>query len=169
MARKRTNMITLHSWRECDDALRQIGEHTRDIRAVENVMNEQIAAAKAAADAKAAPLYEQIRELEWAIEDFALANRKDMDNGLKSKTLTFGTVGFRRSAKIVLPGAKEQQAAVIARLKALGMHDCIKQSEPRVDKEVLKKYSEEMIMSVGAKLLAEDIFRYEISDETICE
>ena len=55
MARKKINMIQLHSWQECDEALRAIGEHTRDVRAVENVMNEQIAAAKAAATDKVRP------------------------------------------------------------------------------------------------------------------
>ena len=97
MARKKLNMITLHSWQECDAALRSIGENLRDIAAIENVMNEQIASAKAAATDKAAPLKEQVAELELALRDYAQTHRDDMD-GRKSKLLTFGSVGFRRQS-----------------------------------------------------------------------
>lgn len=166
MARKKLNMITLHSWQECDDALRQIGEHNRDILAIENVMNEQIAAAKGAASAKAAPLQEQIGELELAIRDFAMRNRGDMD-GRKSKVLTFGKISFRTSTKIVLPNAKEQLAAIINRLRGLGMADCINQPEPKVDKEALKKHSAERIAEVGASLKIEDTFSYEVNEERL--
>ena len=49
MARKKLNMIAPKNWQECDDALRVIGENTRDIAAIRSVMNEEIAAVKAAA------------------------------------------------------------------------------------------------------------------------
>lgn len=166
MARKKLNMITLQNWQECDEALRQIGEHNRDIMAIENVMNEQIAAAKGAAAAKAAPLREQIGELELAIRDFAMRNRGDMD-GRKSKILTFGRISFRTSTKIVLPNAKEQLTAIINRLKGLGMTDCINQPDPKVDKDALKKHSAERIAEVGASLKIEDTFSYEVNEERL--
>lgn len=166
MARKKLNMITLQSWQECDEALRAIGEHNRDIAAIENVMNEQIAAAKGAAAAKALPLREQIGELELAIRDFAMRNRDDMD-GRKSKLLTFGKISFRTSTRIVLPNAKEQLAAIINRLRALGMVDCINQPDPKVDKEALKKHSAERIAEVGATLKIEDTFSYEVNEERL--
>lgn len=166
MARKKLNMITLHSWQECDDALRSIGENTRDIAAIENVMNEQIAAAKAAASDKAAPLKEQIAELELALREYALTHQDDMD-GRKSKPLTFGTVGFRRSTRIQLPGAKEKLAAIVARLKAKGMSDCVVQPDARVDKEALKKYGAEQVAEVGATLIVEDVFGYDVNVERL--
>ena len=90
MARKKiSSMVTLHNWDEVDDTLRQIGEHVRDIRAIENVMNEQIAVAKAAAVDRARPLKEQVAALELALQEFALAHRGDMD-GRKSKQLPYG-------------------------------------------------------------------------------
>lgn len=92
MARKKLNMITLHSWQECDAALRSIGENLRDIAAIENVMNEQIASAKAAATDKAAPLKEQVAELELALRDYSQTHRDDMD-GRKSKRWTATTSG----------------------------------------------------------------------------
>ena len=167
MARKKiSGMITLNSWQECDDALRAIGEHERDILAIENVMNEQIAAAKAAATDKAAPLREQVAQLELALKDYAMSHRDDMD-GKKSKTLTFGTVGFRRSTKIKLPSAKEKLAAIISRLRALGMNECVVSPEPRVDKDALKKYSADVIAETGATLTVEDVFGYEVDMEKL--
>lgn len=166
MARKKLNMITLHSWQECDDALRSIGENARDIAAIENVMNEQIAAAKSAATDKAAPLKEQIAELELALRDYAMTHRDDMD-GRKSKQLTFGIVGFRRSTKITLPGAKEKVAAIVARLRSKGMTDCIVQPDAKVNKDALKKYGAEQVAEVGATLTVEDAFGYDINTERL--
>ena len=169
MARKRiSSMVTLHSWQEVDDALRQIGEHDRDIKAAENVMNEQIAAAKAAATARVQPLKEQVAELELALKEFALAHRDDMD-GRKSKQLSFGSVGFRRSTKIGLPSAKEKIAAIVARLRARGMDECVNQPDPKVDKEALKKYGADIVAEVGATLTVEDVFGYEINEERLRE
>lgn len=161
MARKKLNMITLHSWQECDEALRMIGEHQRDIAALESVMNEQIANAKTIAADRAAPLKAQVVELELALRDYAQTHRDDMD-GRKSKLLTFGSVGFRRSTRISLPSAKEKVAAIVARLRAKDMADCVVQPEPRVDKDALKKYGAEQIAEVGATLIVEDVFGYDV-------
>ena len=161
MARKKLNMITLHSWQECDEALRTIGEHQRDIAALESVMNEQIANAKTIAADRAAPLKAQAAELELALRDYAQTHRDDMD-GRKSKLLTFGSVGFRRSTRITLPSAKEKLAAIVARLRAKGMTDCITQPDPKVDKDALKKYGAEQVAEVGATLIVEDVFGYDV-------
>ena len=161
MARKKLNMIPLHRWPECDEALRTIGEHQRDIAALESVMNEQIANAKTIAADRAAPLKAQVAELELALRDYAQTHRDDMD-GRKSKLLTFGSVGFRRSTRISLPSAKEKVAAIVARLRAKDMADCVVQPEPRVDKDALKKYGAEQIAEVGATLIVEDVFGYDV-------
>lgn len=166
MARKKLNMIVLHSWQECDDALRTIGENNRDIRAIEGVMNEQISAAKSIAVEKARPLKEENAELELAIRDYATEHKEDL-GGRKSKVLTFGTISFRRSTKISLPSAKEKLAAIIARLRTLGMDDCINRPAAKVDKEALKKYSEEQITEAGATLTVEDVFGYEINGDEL--
>ena len=39
--------LQLENWQQADDALRQIGEDRRDLAAIETVMNERIADAKA--------------------------------------------------------------------------------------------------------------------------
>ena len=100
-------------------------------------------------------------ELELALRDYAQTHRDDMD-GRKSKLLTFGSVGFRRSTRISLPSAKEKVAAIVARLRAKDMADCVVQPEPRVDKDALKKYGAEQIAEVGATLIVEDVFGYDV-------
>ena len=92
MARQKVRCaLTLNSWQEANDALRQIGENRRDIAAIESVMNERIADAKATADAKARPIREQTALLETALKDFAIAHRADMGKA-KSKALTFDVI-----------------------------------------------------------------------------
>uniref|UniRef100_UPI003D08A498 host-nuclease inhibitor Gam family protein n=1 Tax=Caloranaerobacter sp. DY30410 TaxID=3238305 RepID=UPI003D08A498 len=80
----------------------------------------------------------------------------------KTKVLNFGRTGFRKSTKIVLRKVEN----VIKNLKALNMLDCIKVKES-VNKEVLKKYSDEEIARVGAIKKVEDVFWYEVDREQL--
>lgn len=169
MARQKVkNVIELNSWNEVDEALRQIGENNRDLTAIENVMNERIASAKADAEAKAKPLKEQTALLEMAIESFTRKHRNDMGKN-KSKVLTFGKVSFRLSTRIKIPTAKDKVAAIISQLRARGMHDCVTIPDPKIDKEALKKHSAEEIASVGAALEVEDVFGYEVEQTALAK
>lgn len=168
MRRKVTSAIQLTSWDEVNDTLRQIGEHQRDIAATENVMNEQIANAKTAAEAKAAPLREGIKMLELAIREFATGHRKDMGK-LKSKALTFGVVSFRQSTKVSLPAARSKLDAIIEKLLERGMRECVVRPEPRVDKNALKKYKPDEIIAVGASIQTDETFGYEIDATKIAD
>lgn len=165
MARQKVRgAIQLTSWAEVNDALRQLGENRRDLKAIENVMNERIATAKADADAKSASLMEENKQLELAIKEYSLQHRGDMGNA-KSKVLTFGKVGFRITSKIQLPSAASKVEAIIKQLLESGKKECVVYPAPKIDKEALKKYSAQEIAEVGAKLVVEDVFGYEI-DET---
>ena len=169
MARQKVkNVIELNSWGEVDDALRQIGENNRDVLAIENVMNERIANAKADADAKAKPIKEQTALLEYAIEAYTRKHCGDMGKA-KSKVLTFGKVSFRISTRVKIPTAKDKVAAIIAQLRARGMNDCVTIPDPKIDKEALKKHSAEEIASVGAVLEVEDVFGYEVEQAELAK
>lgn len=167
MARKAIkNAVMLGSWAECDDALKKIGENTRDILAAENVMNEQIATARAIATERTKPMIDENARLGAALERYALAHRGDFGNA-KTKTLNFGSVSFRQSTKIKLPADKGLMRIIIDRLRTLGMQDCIKEKEPAVDRDALRKYGAERIAEVGATLNVEEIFGYEINEMRI--
>ena len=64
--------LQLENWQQADDALRQIGEDRRDLAAIENVMNERIADAKADAEAKGRPIKDHIAMLEQALRELSL-------------------------------------------------------------------------------------------------
>lgn len=169
MARQKVRCaLTLSSWQEADDALRQIGENRRDLSAIENVMNERIADAKATADAKARPIREQTALLEAALREFAVLHRADMGKA-KSKAMTFGKVGFRQSTKLTLPRGAEKVKAILDELLRRGMTECVVYPEPKIDKDALKKYSAGEIAEVGAKLEVEDVFGYEVNEEALAE
>ena len=93
--RKVTCALQLENWQQADDALRQIGEDRRDLAAIETVMNERIADAKADAEAKGRPIKDHIAMLEQALREFAMLHRADLGKA-KSRTLTFGKVEDRQ-------------------------------------------------------------------------
>ena len=154
------------SWDDVDQALATIGDNQRTIEGFEAHMQEAMDQAKAEADARARIFIEANKKLERQIMDFAEVHRDDMD-GKKTKVLNFGSVGFRKSTRITLPKAPLKLAEIVKRLVARGMSDCIKLAEPKVDKDALKKYPAEDIISVGAGVKVEDTFWYEPDREKL--
>lgn len=163
---KVTSALKLETWEDADETLRQIGEDQRDLAAIENLLNERIAAAKTEADAKARPIKEQIAMKENALRDFTARNRKDMIG--KTKRLTFGSVGYRLVKRIKVPTAAAKLSAIIERLFERGMNECVIKPPARVDKNALAKYSADEIAQIGASLEVEDTFGYEV-DQTKLE
>lgn len=157
---------SLESWDDVDQALSIIGDNQRTIEGIEAAMQERIDAAKAEADAKARVYIEANKRLEGQIMDFAEGHREDMD-GKKTKVLNFGSVGFRKSTRITLPKAPAKLAEIIRQLIARGMSDCVKQVEPKVDKNILGKYPPADIVAVGAGVKVSDVFWYEPDREKL--
>lgn len=117
----------------------------------------------------------------WQQADDALRqigeNRRDLaaiENAMnehiadaKSRTLTFGKVGFRQSTRLTLPRGAEKVKTIIEELLRRGMKECVVYPEPKIDKEALKKYSAGEIAEVGAKLEVEDVFGYDVDEEAL--
>ena len=95
--------------------------------------------------------------LEQALREFAMLHRADLGKA-KSRTLTFGKVGFRQSTRLTLPRGVEKIKTIIEELLRRGMKECVVYPEPKIDKDALKKYSAGEIAEVGAKLEVEDVF-----------
>ena len=125
MARKRiTEAPSLKSWEDVNDALRQIAEATIALGDIQSEMQKQIVGAQKVAEAQSKPFNDRIATLEREIKDFVTEHRDEMGK-VKSKTLTFGEVGFRLSTSISLPRAKEKLEEIVRKLKARQMTDCI--------------------------------------------
>ena len=161
--RKVTCALQLENWQQADDALRQIGEDRRDLASIETMMNERIADAK---EAKGRPIKDHIAMLEQALREFATLHRADLGKA-KSRTLTFGKVGFRQSTRLTLPRGVEKVKTIIEELLRRGMKECVVYPEPKIDKDALKKYSAGEIAEVGAKLEVEDVFGYDVDEEAL--
>lgn len=167
MARTRIkNQPTLKSWAEVDAALQEIAEKELLIEEIEGEMNKQINGIKISSDLEAKPHQDRIAKLGKDVKDFVTEHKDELDG--KTKVLNFGKTGFRLSTSVIIPRAKDKVASIIKSLKLRKMTDCIVVEE-KVNKEVLKKYSEDDIIKVGAKLKKEDVFWYETAREKLRE
>lgn len=162
MARKRVvEAPSLHSWKDVNDALRQIAEAQIALGEIQSDMQKQILGAQKVAEEQSKPLNDNVAKLEREIKSFVTDHRDEMGK-TKSMVLTFGEVGFRLSTSVSLPRAKEKLEEIIRRLKSRQMTDCIVVEE-KVSKEALKKYGEDTVNAVGATWKQSDVFGYEVN------
>jgi phage host-nuclease inhibitor protein Gam len=150
----------LKSWDDVDLCLAELAEKQRAIELIEAGMQEGIDNLKLAADMQADPEKKRIGYLEKQILLYTDAHMDDLD-GKKTKVLTFGKLGYRKSTKVKLPKAAAKLAEIIRALRNKGMTDCIVTSPEKIDKEALKKYAANDITAVGAGLDVQDVFWYE--------
>lgn len=163
MTRIRKSATQLESWDEVDRCLAEIGAVDRELALLEAGQQEQIDAIKADTKIAAEPLHNRKAGLELAIQQYAEANRGEFRQ-VKTKTLTFGSVGFRLSTKVVF----KRGADVVAALKDLGLFQCIRTKE-EADKEAMKQLPVETLAECGASLKTEDAFGYEVKREALVE
>lgn len=156
----------LMSWDEVNLSLAEIGEHQREIEAVEADMQKDIDDAKLAAEMAARPHQEAIKRLEASMMDYVDAHREEME-GKKTKVLNFGSTGFRKSSKVMLPRAKGLLQELIDKLKARKMTDCIITQPDKIDKDALKKYPADELVALGVGLDVQDTFWYEVDREKL--
>lgn len=160
----RTRVIeepTLKSWEDVNDALRQIAEAQIAVDEIESTMQKQILGAKKVAEQQSKPFNDEVARLEREIKTFVTDHRDELGK-VKTKSLTFGEVGFRLSTSISLPRAKDKLEDIIRKLKSRKMTDCIV-TEEKVSKEALKKYGEDTVNAVGATWKQSDVFGYEVN------
>ncbi len=163
MARKRVTEPQLKSWEDVDACLKAMSDAENQLSVITAEMNAAIAQAKKEAEEKAAEYKEQIKQNEGKIKEFTTIRKEDLKG--KSKQLTFGTVGFRQSTKLLLPS---DTAEVILKLRENGMADCINVKET-INKDTVKSYPEEDILRIGGYLQRSDTFWYETDKDTLAE
>lgn len=149
--RKRFVAPSLKSWEEVDLHLKEIGEIDIKVQGIEAKMNYIISDAKLAADMDAKPLIDRKEKLQLEIKEFAETHKHEIEG--KTRKLIFGKCGFRASTKIIIGKVK----ACLAGLKAKGMTDCITVKET-INRETLRAYDDDVLVSVGARKKVEDVF-----------
>lgn len=140
----------LRDIRECEHALTELGVD-RD-RRIDNIKEEY--------SKMALPLQNRIKKLEADVKAYADAHRAELTG--KSRTLNFGTVGYRISSKLILPAAKAAEA--IAALKALGRKEFVKTTET-LDRAALLRQPAEFLEQIGAYIRQSDEFYYDVSSD----
>lgn len=164
MARKRLPGTTLESFDEVDRCLAEIAEIDRELGLLEAAQQESIDRIKANTKAAAEPLQNKRTGLELAIQQFCEANRSEFVD-TRTRVLTFGSVGFRRSTKVVI----KRVADTLQALRDLGLSGCIRRGKEEIDKEAMKNLPIETLNAVGATLKTEDAFGYEVKREALAE
>lgn len=163
MARKRVTEPQLTSWEQVDECLQVMSDAENQLSVITADMNAAIAQAKKEAEERAAQYKEIIKQNEGKIKEFTTIRKEEL-NG-KSRQLTFGTVGFRQSTKLLLPS---DTAEVILKLRENGMADCINVKET-INKDTVKAYPEEDILKIGGYLQRSDTFWYETDKDSLAE
>lgn len=163
MARKRVTEPQLTSWEQVDECLKVMSDAENQITVIEAEMNAAIAEAKKEAEEKAARYKELIKQNEGKIKEYTTINKEELKG--KSRQLTFGTVGFRQSTKLLLPS---DTAEVILKLRENGMVDCINVKET-INKDTVKTYPEAEILKIGGYLQKTDTFWYETDKDSLAE
>jgi len=164
MARRKPK-ATVISLKEAEAALGELARLERDLTAVECELNEGIDRLKAEAAAKAKPLHARRKELETALATFAQLNKGELFRRRKSLELAFGTIGFRRSTKLV-PRPKLTLAMVLEKLREYGFREAIRIKES-VDKEAMRDWPDERLELVGLRRKITDEFFIELKTEEI--
>ena len=100
----------------------------------------------------------RMKALESDVKAYVDMHRAELDG--KSRTLTFGTVGYRVSSKLMLASGRVAEA--IATLKALGHTELVKTTET-LDREALRRQPGELLQQVGAYIRTVDEFYYDVS------
>lgn len=159
--KKPTQLPKYQSWEEVNAALREVGDLNRQIAGIEATLNEGINSLKLDAEAKVVPLALRKTELEENIKMFT-EHHKDEFTDSKTKFLTFGKVGFRKSTSLITRNVK----AIIEAIKQNRMQDCLSISVT-INKEELAKYDDASLEKVGAKRKTEEKFFYEPAIERI--
>lgn len=140
----------LRDIRECEHALTELGVD-RD-RRIDNIKEEY--------SKMALPLQNRIKKLEADVKAYADAHRAELTG--KSRTLNFGTVGYRISSRLILPASKAAEA--IATLKALGRTEFVRTTET-LDRAALLRQPVELLNQIGAYIRQSDEFYYDVSSD----
>ena len=157
-----------------DRALARLAELRRGVDAENLRLNATVDKLKAhVAEVTAAPLAEAAA-IEAALATFAETKKDTLFGKLRSQTLTFGVIGFRRSTE-VKPRPKNTWGGVLERIKSLvtgadadPFRAAIRVKED-VNRDVLKDWPEERLETVGARIVTKDTFYYELEKQEIKE
>lgn len=160
MARKRVEtQPALRDWQAVDGALRDIRECNIALTELGAELERRKVAAQEDYNSTALPLQNRIRRLEADIKDFVDAHRAELVG--KSRTLTFGTVGYRRSSQLK---TNQSAADTIAMLEAIGRTEFVRVTKT-LDRPALQRQPAELLERIDAWIKTTDNFSIDVSGD----
>ena len=168
MSRKKPqNLYPVKDLTEANTVLADIGALKRQIEQINATLADDVDLLKADAEARIAPLAARMSLLENGLLAFAEYNKGDLFAGRRSRELTFGTLGYRRSNEIAAK-PKHTMAMVLGRLEELGFDEAIR-IRKSVDKETMRTWPDERLDLVGARRVEKDSFWYELKEVEVAD
>lgn len=146
-------LIPIKDWSEADAMIKRIGDVINQITELEVKANQAIDNVKAELAEKVKPLQESIELHTNSLEAFAVNNQDDFAKA-RSKKLNFGLLGWRKSSSITIGKNTLDLIKTILKNKSV-MFIRYKES---IDKEALKRLTDEQLASVGARQVTKDMF-----------
>ena len=149
-------LAAIKNWKHADELIRTIGDLQGDIQKAEAI-------AKKKADVITAQLAEDVKSARDGIDlyteslkAFAAMNRNDF-SGQQSKILNFGTLGWRKSAIIIVKNATAGLIeAVFGKRAAQYLHVKV-----TPNKEAMAKLTDDELASVAAQRKGKEVFYVE--------
>lgn len=149
---------------ETDSALARLAALKRSVSFLETGMQEEIDAVKLKAAQKAEPFRQEIADLETALARFGAANKDDLFTGKqRSRSLTFGIIGFRASSELGTIG-KTTWADVQKLIEDKCLEEKYLRTKLEVDKEALRKADTETLKSLRCTIREKDEFYIELEE-----
>ena len=163
--RLKADPLVIGSRDRAESAMMELASLERDLRRVDDDMNDAIDRRKAEAKAESAPLEARKKILMDALGVFAKLNRETLFPDKKSLELAFGLMGFRKSAVIKQMNGVSVEMT-LERLRSGGFDQGIRIKES-LDKEALRGWPKERLEGVGLVRRYKDEFFVELKEETV--
>lgn len=145
---------------EINATLSKIAGLNAELKTIDKNDDERIAEIKAEAAKNGKRLRVQVRMLEKALRKYGKDNKRQIcSNDSRSIELPFGVIGFRRST--ILKVSPETMELLVKKFPK-GVR--VKRS---IDKNELRKWSDEKLESVGAKKRQSDNFYYKLKLDVV--
>lgn len=160
MVRKRiVTQPVLQDWQSVDHALRDIRECRHALTELSVELQRRRDAAQEDYNNTSQPLQNRIKRLEADVKEFVDAHRAELSG--KSRVLTFGTVGYRRSSQLRLNQSAED---TIALLEGLGRTEFVRVTKS-LDRAALLRQSAELLDKIDAWIKTTDGFAIDVADD----
>ena len=160
---KKKEKSNFTSWEQVGNALCEITKINNRVKAAEVQMERDKLVIMNAYEQK---VRDDLAHKEQLEKDMKLYTEEHIDEfkDVKTKKFTYGSVGFRKSTKVVIRNVK----AILGALKQNKMLDCITTNiTESINKTKLGEYDDAALLKVGAKRKESEKYFYEVPEESL--